>query len=693
MKRTSNRSLSPKRRADGHPSANPAFPPVNTLLERAITHHRAGQLPEAEAIYQQVLQLTPEHSDALHLLGVMATQVGKYEVALELIDRSIRINPSFGDAWNNRGNALYRLHRYETALESYDKAIQLKPNDALSYNNRSNALHALGQYRLALDSCDKALQIDPSIAEAWSNRGNLLQALGGVHEALKSYDNAIVRNPEYADAYGNRGTVLYLMSQYQGALKSYERALQLKPDLQYLPGKRLFVKRFICDWEDIHLQSQQLDAQLGRNEKVVTPFDYLAISDSPALQRKAAEIFVRDKYPSRPEITATSRWPRQQKIRIGYYSADYYTHATSFLIAEMFELHDRDQFEVFGFSFGPKEKDRMTDRVSAAMDHFVDVKSMSDRAVAQLSRESKIDIALDLKGFTKDSRTGIFAERAAAIQVNYLGYPGTMGTDYIDYLVADHTLIPESSQRHFREKIVYLPDSYQINDSKRPIATGSCTRSEAGLPEQCFVFCSFNNSYKIAPHTFDVWMRILGQVEGSVLWLLEDNSEAVANLRKEAAWRGISPERLVFAGRLPLDEHLARHCLADPFLDTFPCNAHTTASDALWAGLPLLTCIGESFAGRVAASLLRAIDLPELITATVAEYEALAIELARDAPRYRAIRERLKHNRLTTPLFDASAYTRHLEAGYVAMYERYHAGLPPEHIYISRFSDTGHPLG
>lgn len=692
MKEISKRSSSPEETpavphyGDSRPTS------LNVLIERAIAHHRVGQLPEAEALYREVLRLMPDHPDALHLLGVMATQAGEYDVALKLIDRSIQINPSFADAWNNRGNALYKLHRYELALESYDKGLLLKPDDAASYNNRCNALYALGDYQRALESCNRAIQLNPHIAEAWSNRGNLLQVLGELNEALESYNHAITCSPDYADAYGNRGTVLYLLSHHQEALKSYAKALHLKPEAEYLPGQRLFVKSLICDWENIDAECQQLETRIARSEKVATPFDYLALSNSPAFQKQVAEIFVADKFPSRSERQEFPRWPKESRIRIGYYSADYYSHATSVLIAGLFESHDRDKFEIFGFSFGPLKQDEITERVSAAVDHFIDVRHLSDRAVAQISRERKIDIAVDLKGFTKNSRAGIFAERAAGIQVNYLGYPGTMAADYMDYLVADSTLIPESSKRFFKEKIVYLPDSYQVNDSKRPIAAKPFTRLDAGLPEHCFVFCSFNNCYKITPNTYDVWMRILGQVEGSVLWLLEDNPEASANLRQEAARRGISPDRIIFATRLPLDEHLARHRIADLFLDTFPCNAHTTASDALWAGLPVLTRSGESFASRVAASLLQAIGLPELITTTAAEYESLAVELARDTSRYRAIRLRLDCNRLAGPLFDVAAYSRHLEAGYVAMYERYHAGLPPEHIYVSRLAPSQHPL-
>jgi predicted O-linked N-acetylglucosamine transferase (SPINDLY family) len=352
-------------------------------------------------------------------------------------------------------------------------------------------------------------------------------------------------------------------------------------------------------------------------------------------------------------------------------------------MAELFERHDRDKFELVAFSFGPDANDGMRRRVLAAFDQFVDVRYRSDRDIALLARNMEIDIAVDLKGFTSDARVGIFAYRAAPLQVSYIGYPGTMAAGYIDYLIADRTLIPSTSQKHYSEKIAYLPNTYQVNDRKRAIAVKAFSREELDLPPAGFVFCCFNNNYKIAPATFDGWMRILKQVDGSVLWLLGDNPTAVHNLRKEAESRGVSAKRLIFAERMPMAEHLARHRAADLFIDTLPCNAHTTASDALWVGLPLITLMGESFASRVAASLLKAIGLPELVATSQEQYEALAIELAANAERLSQIRQKLERNRLIAPLFDTQLYTRHIEAGYTQMYERYHADLPPDHIIVT----------
>jgi predicted O-linked N-acetylglucosamine transferase (SPINDLY family) len=415
---------------------------------------------------------------------------------------------------------------------------------------------------------------------------------------------------------------------------------------------------------------------------VSNPFPLLAMSDDPMLHRQASEIFAHYQYPSNSTLGPIAKHPKGEKIRIGYFSADFHNHATGYLLAELIELHDKIQFELIGISFGPNQDDEMRIRLQQSFDQLIDASTMSDIEIAQLSRDLKIDIAVDLKGFTQNCRTGIFAYRAAPIQLSYLGYPGTMSTNYIDYLIADRTLIPQEAQQAYSEKIAYLPNSYQANDRKRVISDKRFTKGDLGLPEQGFIFCSFNNNYKILPATFEIWMRILKAVDASVLWLYEDNAAAADHLRQEAEKRGVHPSRLVFAKRMPLAEHLARHQLADLFIDAFPCNAHTTASDALWAGLPVLTLMGNSFASRVAASLLKAIELPELITSTPQSYEALAIEIAKNPAKLAALKQKLASNRLTTPLFDTPQFTKDLEQSYVQIYERYQAGLPPEHIFV-----------
>ena len=631
--------------------------------------------------FDQAIALQPGYAEAHNNRGVALKELEQYEAAIQSFDKAIALNPDYADAYDNRGTALRELRQYEAAIQSHDQAVALRPDYADSYNNRGIALHNLKQHEAAVQSYDRAIALRPDYAEAYNNRGVALKELKQHAAALQSFDQAIALNSDNADAWYNRGDALFDLKQYEAAIQSYDRAIALKPDIEYLFGIRLHARMRICDWHDIDDQLAQLAERIGRKEKAAFPFPVLALTDSPPLQRKAAEIWVQDECPASHALPKIPRRPKPGKLRIGYFSADFGNHPVSFLTAELFETHDRDKFELIAFSLRTNAMDDMRKRVEAAFDQFIDVRNRSDKDVALLARTLEIDIAVDLGGFTKDSRTNIFAMRAAPLQASYIGFLGTMGAEYIDYLIADNTIIPEECQKYYSEKIAYLP-SYQANDSRRRIADKTFIREELGLPQTGFVFCCFNNNYKIMPGTFDSWMRILKQVDGSVLFLYAENEPAAINLKKEATLRGVAPDRLVFGKRLPAPEYLARYRSADLFLDTLPYNAGTTASDALWAGLPVLTCVGETFASRVASSLLNAIHLPELITTTREEYEALAIELATNPERLRQIRQKLAHNRLTTPLFDTPRFTKHLEAAYAAMYERYQADLPPAHIYI-----------
>ncbi len=689
---------------------------VNAVkLGAALAMHQQGRLDQAEVIYKEILQSQPQHFEALQLLATIATQRRNSAVAVQMFDQVLKLNPNHASSLYNRGNALRDLNRHEEAIDSYDRALKINPNYAEALYNRSNALRDLKRFEQARDSYDRTLKIKPDFAEALSNRGNVLrelrhheaaldsynralkikpdyvEALNGrgnalrdlkcYEQALESYDRVINIKPDLAEALSNRGHALLDLKRHEEALDSYDRSLKLNPDYEFLLGHRLNTKMKICDWSDVGNQLAQLLEKIEHGEKTSAPFPVLALSSSLALQKKAAEIWVQAKYPFNNALLEIPKRPKHDKIRIGYFSADFRNHPVSFLTAELFETHDRSKFELTAFAFGPDTTDDMRERLTAAFDHFINVQNQSDKDVAMLARSLEIDIAVDLGGFTTDSRTGIFALRAAPLQVSYLGYLGTMGAEYIDYLIADATILPETDQQYYVEKIVYLP-SYQANDTKRRIADKVFTREELGLPQTGFVFCCFNNNYKIMPGTFDCWMRILKQVEGSALWLLADNAAAANNLRKEAASRNVDAERLIFAERMPPPEYLARYRIADLFLDTLPYNAGTTASDALWAGLPVLTCLGEAVAGRVAASLLKAIHLPELIASTPEAYEAVAIELASSPDRLAEIKRKLAENRLTTPLFDTRLFTNHIEAAYTKMYERYQADLAPEHIYV-----------
>ena len=653
--------------------------------DSATVHNNHGNVlrdlarhAEAVGSFNRALQIQPNYPEALCNRGAALHSMGRIDEALRNYDEALRYRPGYVDAHYNRGVALQDLGRLEEAAQSYGRALQLKPAFAEAHYNMGNVLHELKRCEAALQSYDNALRIRESFAEAHNNRGNALLELGRKEEALRSYERAIQLLPKLANAHNNRGNALSLLERPQEALASYERALSLDADFPWARGARLHAKLLLCNWDGIDAAIEDLIARVALAKRTTRPFTVLALSDDPSLQRRVAEISAGVAELAPRPLPVPAQRPRGSRIIIGYYSADYQNHATANLTAELFELHDRRRFEIIGFSYGLPTHDPMRQRLLGAFDRFVDVRSSSDREIAQLSRELKVDIAVDLKGFTQDSRPGIFAHRAAQIQVNYLGYPGTVGGEYMDYIVADRTLIPPQHRQHYSERIIYLPNSYQANDRKRPRPTEQLAREELGLPQSGFIFCSFNSCYKITPSLFDSWMRILRQVERSTLWLLSDSGAVAGALRAQAARRGVSADRLVFAPQLPLARHLARYRSADLFLDTFPCGGHTTVSDALWAGLPVVTRLGESFAARVAASLLTAIGLPELITESAAQYEALAVELATDPPRLAAVRRDLDLNRATAPLFDTPRFTRDLEQGYVMVYERHLAGLAPQ---------------
>jgi predicted O-linked N-acetylglucosamine transferase (SPINDLY family) len=636
----------------------------------------------ALASYNQAIALKADYPIAHYNRANVLKELARFDAALASYDQAIAIKADFAEAYYNRGVVLNDLGRLDAAIASYDQAVAIRSNYAEAFFNRGNIQRALTQWEASLASYDQAIAIKPNYAEAYLNRGDVLHALKQSEAALASYDRAIALKGDYAKAYLNRGNISRELRQLDAALASYQRAIAIEPDLEFLFGTLRYTRMQICDWGDLETDLARLTAAVERGEPASPPFGVLTLSDSAALQKTAAQIWVRARYPLNRALPPIAKYAEHDRIRIGYFSADLQDHATSYLIAELIEMHDRSRFDVIAFSFGPDSQGAMRKRLVDAFDGFIDVRRKSDSEVGLLARSLRIDIAVDLKGFTQDSRPGIFAFRAAPLQVNYLGYPGTMGADYMDYLIADRTLVPAASQPHYAEKIVYLPDSYQVNDGKRKIADKAFTRAELGLPPTGFVFCCFNNNFKIMPGTFDCWMRILRRVEDSVLWLFADNPTAVRNLQREATLRDVSAERLVFAKRLDLPEHLARHRAADLFIDTWPCNAHTTASDALWTGLPVLTCAGESFASRVAASLLTAIRLPELIASSPEEYEELAVGLATDPQHLAHIRRKLTDNRLTTALFDTRAYVKHIETAFSKMYETYQADLPPGHIYL-----------
>ena len=546
-------------------------------------------------------------------------------------------------------------------------------------------LGELKRFDQALANYNQAIAIKPDDARAFYNRGNALKELKRFDEAREDYDQAISLKRDFAaDAFDNRGAVLAELGRFDEALASYNQAIALVPDHKFAFSGSADCAIKQCDWTRRDELSDALRRHVIERKSRISPFLLLGLSDDAALHRSCAMYYVQDRFGPAPQRLRSGAIRRNDKIRIAYLSSDFRRHAVAYLVAELFERHDRAKFEVLGVSFGADDGSDMRSRLMAGFDRFIDVGTQTDQEVARLINDLQVDIAVDLNGHTQDARLGILAFRPAPIQVSYLGYPGTTGADFIDYIIADATVLPFDQQPHYTENIVHLPDCYQANDRQRPIASYTPTREELGLPAEGLVFCCFNNIWKIAPPVFDVWMRLLNAVEPSVLWLANANDAAVENLKRAAAAQGVDPMRLVFAPRVDrLEDHLARHRVADLFLDTLPYNAHTTASDALWAGLPVLTCRGNAFAGRVAASLINAVGLSELATESLAEYEALALRLATDASLLRGLRKRLERNRLEFPLFDTDRFCRNIETAYTTMWEFWQRGEKPRSFSVT----------
>ncbi len=624
----------------------PKMPPaaLQGTLSRAYAAFQMGRAAEAEAIFRQVLASDKKQFDSLHMLGLIEAQRGDFAAALPLMTEAVRVNPNAVDTLVNLGRVQFQLGDHARAVASYEKALRLNPNHALAHANFSAILRHQGRFEDALRHCDAALRIEGRFADAWNNRGNVLYDLGRSDEALASY----------------------------------ERALALNPNLSSAATQRLHIQMQFCDWRDFERQRDNLIKAVRGGAADVVPFPFLAISETPEDQSQCARVFVAQNYPTPVKPFWNGERYSHDRIRVGYLSADFRNHPVAHLMVGIIEQHDRSRFEPIAFSIGVDDSSQVLSRFRAGFERFIDVRAKSDVEVARLMREQEIDIAVDLMGHTSGCRPLILAMRPAPIQVNYLGFSGTLGAKHIDYVIADRIVIPEAQRPLYVEQVAYLPDSFMVNDAKREIAEHIPARTELGLPETGFVFCSFNNSYKITPRIFDIWMRLLSEVPGSVLWLSGTRETTVANLRREAEARGVQADRLIFSPRVARNEdHLARHRRADLFLDTLPFNAHSTAADALYAGLPVLTCLGQAFAGRAAASLATAAGLPELVTANLADYEALALKLARDPALLAEKKAKLAANQKTGGLFDTARFTRNIEAAYRTMWDTCQRGEPP----------------
>ena len=679
---------------------NPAFPAA--LTNRANTLRDLKRFDAALMSFDSLLAKAPNDAEAHYYRGAVLSEMKRFEEALTCYDRALALKPHFAPALASRGGALLGLMRFADALASYDKALALEPVSPTMQLNRGVALWNLGRLEEALACYNRTLGLSPRHAEAHYNRGIVLADMQHFAEALASFDQALEVYPDHAETWNGRGSALWNLAQFEDSLQSFNRALEINPDFaealynrsnvqwtqfknydlavrdleklvaiapdhDYARGELLHLRMLGGDWRDLAREAARIDDGVRAGKRVVKPFVYQAISELPADLQACARIASCHMFPAVGIPPAPLR--DHKKIRLGYVSGEFHEQATAFLAAGLYELHDKSKFELVALDNGWNDGSPLRKRLEAAFDKFIDISALTDAAAAQTIIAEEIDILVNLNGYFGKMRMGIFARRAAPIQVNYLGFPGTLGADYIDYIIADRMVIPEDERQFYTEAVAYLPDSYQVNDAKRPIADQIPSRSDCGLPDRGFVFCCFNQIYKLTPEMFAIWMRLLRQVDGSAMWMLESNNTFVENLRREADAQGIAENRLIFAPGLQNAKHLARLKQADLFLDSLPYNAHTTASDALWAGLPLVTCRGQAFAGRVAASLLQAVGLPELVTENLQDYETLALKLARDGALLQSLRQKLQQNRLTQPLFNTDLFRRNIETAYETMIE------------------------
>lgn len=647
----------------------------------AVSLMRQARHEEALAALGSALERDPVSAGTRLNLGSALIHLGRHEEAIPHLERAAELDPRLSQPHNNLAHAYRALGREQQALESFRNALARDPGNVEALAQIGIINRSRGQLEEAIAALRAAVAIEPAHLPALTHLGAACQERGLLDEALAHFEKALALDPASGEAHHNRGIVLQGLSRHDEAMVEFERALDLVPGHKYTQGALLWSELLACRWGALAARIETVRAAVRGDAVAIEPFPFVAVSEDPKEQRTCARTFHADRVKAREQVWRGERYTHG-KIRVAYVSADFREHAVAYCVGELVELHDRSRFEVVGVSLGPDDGSTMRARLARAFDRFVDARAMSDLDAARLLRESEIDIAVDLMGYTRSARPGIFAHRPAPSQVGYLGYPGTVGADFLDYVLVDHVVLPEADDAFFAEKAVRLPNSYQANDRRREVAPRIPGRTEVGLPERGFVFCCFNNSYKVAPRMFDVWMRLLERVPGSVLWMLADNAVAETNLRKEARARGVAAERLVFASRVSAPEYRARCRLADLCLDTLPYNGHGTTGDMLWCGVPVLTCEGTAFPGRVAGSLLRAVGLPELIAADLGQYEAKALELAFDRPGLAGLREKLARNRDSAPLFDTDRFRRHIESAYATMWEIAQRGEAPRSFSV-----------
>ncbi len=659
------------------------------LNNRGNALRALGRVPQALESYEAALRLEPGLVRALNNRGNALRDLGRLDEALGCFERALQLAPHYAPALHNRSNALLERGQYAAALQGYDRLLAAQPGDCDALVQRGITLLHAGRAEAARASFERALQLRPGLVRALEGLARALCALNRPEEALERYESALRLQPSHLDALFDAGMCCLKLYRWDRALAYLSRLCELAPAYPYAQGYRLHARLRVCDWTDVERDREALVAAVSQGRAGDVPFSFLAVTDSAAAQLRCARAFTADRYPARAGGPSATAARAHDRIRLAYVSGDLREHIVARLLAGVFERHDRRRFEVCAIALNREDGSAIGARVRRAFDRYVEAGSRSAAEIAELMRAMRIDIAVDLAGYTETQRMELFAARCAPVQVSYLGFPGTLGAPYMDYLIADEFVIPESSRKHYAEQVVYLPDSFHPADDRRAVPARA-RRMSLGLRESDIVCCSLNNSYKYSAPMLDIWARVLRQVPQSVLWLLANDAATEASLRREAHARGIEPDRLLLSRRVHYEDHLARLTCADLFLDTLPFGAGATASDVLWAGVPLLTCAGEAFASRMAGSLLRTAGLPELVTFSLQEYERRALELLSSPARLAELRSRVEEARQCSALFDTGRYTRSLEAAYRQMAQRARRGDRPTRI---RIGPTLGPIG
>jgi protein O-GlcNAc transferase len=694
-----------------------ALETLQRQVSTALAYHQRGDLVMAQKLYRDILQRTPRCFDALHLLGVATADLGAVDAGIELIRQAIALDPSqanaryslaqallaqgdhaaalaslndatalhpvHADAWFLRGNVLQLLERLDEAVDSYERAIAIRAVYPEAFNNLAAALRALRRTARALECAEQAITQRPNYAKAFNNRGLILLDAGRGTAAVESFRQALAIEPRFAEALHNMGTAWMQLHRFTEASAAFAELASLAPDFRHVRGNLLHARMSCCNWTDYRPAAATVTLAVERDEHADVPLSFMAISESPAAQLRCAQIYTRAFYPRLQRTSGGRRnHPDSPRLRIGYLSSDFRDHPVAQLTAGLIESHDRSRFETFGFCAASDDGSEWRRRLGAAFEQFEEVGTMSDAALAERIAALELDILVDLGGHTFGSRTRVLAYRPAAVQISFLGFPGTLGAEFVDYVIADRWVIPEAERRHYAEQVIYLPDSYLPTDFAP--APPPPSKAAAGLPENAFVFCGFNAPYKLTPEVFDSWMRVLHAVPAAILWLREGSGTMQSNLAREAGARGVDPARLIYAPRVAsVHEHRARFALADVFLDTTPYNAHTTAGEALAATVPVITRRGRTFASRVATSLLQAVDLGHLSVEDPVSYERLAIELAHSPPALAALKAHLRRVRNCAPLFDIRRFCRHLEQAFLEVADRRRRGEPPHSLLVA----------